>query len=104
MIGPVGNLDLGSPERGDISRRGNTAKCIGTQSSTTAVKALRLLQPAKGANEGDENGSGCFVRHQKAQRQDTVTNTVITNSVVIPPEMMECLNKTEQRQIKSFWR
>jgi hypothetical protein len=102
MIGPVGNLHLGSPERGDISRRGNTAKCIGTRSSTMAVKALRLLQPAKGANEGDGNGSGCFVRHKKAQRQDTATNTVVTNSVVIPPEMMECLNKTEWRQIKSL--
>jgi hypothetical protein len=68
MIGPVGNLLLSSPERGDVSRRGNTAKCIGTQSSTMAVKALRLLQPAKGANEGDGNGSGHVVRHKKAQR------------------------------------
>jgi hypothetical protein len=97
MIGPVGNLHLGCPETGNILQRGNTAKCIGTQSSTMAVKALRLLQPGKGANEGDGNGSGHFVRHKKAQRQDTVTNTVVTNSVVIPPEMMECLNKTEQR-------
>jgi hypothetical protein len=38
--GPVANLHLGSPERGDISRRGSTAKCIGTGSSTTAAKAL----------------------------------------------------------------
>jgi hypothetical protein len=68
MIGPVGNLHLGSPERGDVLQRGNTAKRIGTQSSTMAVKALRLVQPAKGANEGDGNGSGCFVRHKKAQR------------------------------------
>jgi hypothetical protein len=68
MIGPVGNLHLGSPERGDILQRGNTAKRIGTRSSTMAVKALRLLQPAKGANEGDGNSSGCFVRHKKAQR------------------------------------
>jgi hypothetical protein len=68
------------------------------------VKALRLLQPAKDVNEGDGNGSGCFVRHKKAQRWDTVTKPVVTNSVVIPPEMMECLNKTEWRQIKSFWR
>jgi hypothetical protein len=66
--GPVANLHLGSPERGDVSRRGSTAKCIGTRSSIMAVKALRLLQPAKGANEGDGNGSGCFVRHKKAQR------------------------------------
>jgi hypothetical protein len=68
MIGPAGNLHLGSPERGDVSQRGITAKRIGTQSSTMAVKALRLLQPANGANEGDGNGSGCFVRHKKAQR------------------------------------
>jgi hypothetical protein len=54
--GPVVNLHLGSPERGDVSRRGSTtAKCIGTRSSTMAVKALRLLQPAKGANEGYPN-------------------------------------------------
>jgi hypothetical protein len=38
--GPIVNLHLGSPERGDISRRGSTAKCIGTRSSTMAVKAL----------------------------------------------------------------
>jgi hypothetical protein len=87
----------GSPERGDVSRRGNTAKPIGTRSSTMAMKALRLLQPAKGANEGDGNGSGCFVRQKKAQRRDTATNTVVTNSVVIPLEMTECLNKTERR-------
>jgi hypothetical protein len=39
-IGPVVNLHLGSPQRGDVSRRGSTAKCIGTRSSTMAVKAL----------------------------------------------------------------
>jgi hypothetical protein len=60
-----------------------------------AVKALRLLKPAKGANEGEGKGSGCFGMHKKAQRRDTTTNTVVTNSVVIPPEMTECLNKTE---------
>jgi hypothetical protein len=38
--GPVVNLHLGSPERGDISQRGSTAKRIGTRSSTMAVKAL----------------------------------------------------------------
>jgi hypothetical protein len=37
--GPVVNLHLGSPERGDVSQRGSTAKCIGTRSSTMAVKA-----------------------------------------------------------------
>jgi hypothetical protein len=29
--GPVVNLHLASPERGDVTRRGNTAKCIGTR-------------------------------------------------------------------------
>jgi hypothetical protein len=38
--GPVVNLHLGSPKRGDVSRRGSTAKRIGTRSSTMAVKAL----------------------------------------------------------------
>jgi hypothetical protein len=38
--GPVVNLHLGSPQRGDVSQRGSTAKRIGTRSSTTAVKAL----------------------------------------------------------------
>ena len=102
MIGPVVNLHLGSPERGDVSRRKSTAKRIGTRSSTMAVKALRLLQPAKGANEGEGKGSGHFGMHKKAPRRDTATNTVVTNSVVIPPEMTECLNKTERKQIKSL--
>jgi hypothetical protein len=66
--GPVVNLHLGSPQRGDVSRRGSTAKRIGTRSSTTAVKALRLLQPAKGENEGYKNSSGCFAKHKKAPR------------------------------------
>jgi hypothetical protein len=66
--GPVVNLHLGSPERGDVLRRGSTAKRIGTRSSTMAVKALRLLQPAKGANEGYGNGSGHFAKHKKAPR------------------------------------
>jgi hypothetical protein len=64
-----------------------------------AVKALRLLQPAKGANEGSGNGSGCFAKHKKAPRQGTVINTVVTNSLVIPPEITECLNKSERKQI-----
>jgi hypothetical protein len=38
--GPVVNLHLGSPEKGHVSQRGSTAKCIGTRSSTMAVKAL----------------------------------------------------------------
>jgi hypothetical protein len=100
--GPVVNLHLGSPERGDISRRGSTAKRIGTRSSTTAVKALQLLQPAKGANEGCRNGSGHFAKHNKAPRRGTVINTVVTNSLVIPPEITEWLNKSEWKQIKSL--
>jgi hypothetical protein len=66
--GPVVNLHLGSPQRGDISRRASTAKRIGTRSSTMAVKALQLLQPAKGENEGYGNGSGHFAKHKKAPR------------------------------------
>jgi hypothetical protein len=31
-----------------------------------------------------------------------VINTVITNSLVIPPEITECLNKSERKQIKSL--
>jgi hypothetical protein len=100
--GPVVNLHLGSPERGDILRRGSTAKRIGTRSSTMAVKALQLLQPAKGENEGYGNGSGHFAKHKKALRRGTVINTVVTNSLVIPPEITECLNKSEWKQIKSL--
>jgi hypothetical protein len=85
--GPVVNLHLG-------------AKHIGTRSSTMAVKAFQLLQPAEGANEGYRNGSGCFAKHKKAPRQGTVINTVVTNSILIPPGITECLNKSEQKQIK----
>jgi hypothetical protein len=66
--GPVVNLHLGSPQRGDVSQRGSTAKRIGTRSSTMAVKALQLLQPAKGENEGYRNSSGHFAKHKKAPR------------------------------------
>jgi hypothetical protein len=93
--GPVVNLHLGSPQRGDVSQRGSTAKRIGTRSSTTALKALRLLQPAKGENEGYGNGSGRFAKHKKAPRRGTVINMVVTNSLLIPPEITECLNKSE---------
>jgi hypothetical protein len=31
-----------------------------------------------------------------------VINTVVTNSLVIPPEITECLNKSERKQIKSL--
>jgi hypothetical protein len=64
--GSVVNLHLGFPVRGDVLQRKSTAKCIGTRSSTMAVKALRLLQPGKGANEGKGNHSGCFGKHKKA--------------------------------------
>ena len=100
--GPVVNLHLGSPVRGDVLRRKSTAKRIGTRSSTMAVKALRLLQPGKGANEGKGNHSGRFGKHKKAPSRHTGTNTVVTNSVVIPLEIMECLNKSEHKQIKSL--
>ena len=100
--GPVVNLHLGSPVRGDVLRRKSTAKRIGTRSSTTAVKALRLLQPGKGGNEDEGNDSSRAGKHKKAPRRDTVTNTIATKSVVIPPEIMECLNKSERKQIKSL--
>jgi hypothetical protein len=60
-----------------------------------AVKALRLLQPAKGANEAKGKGYCHIAKHKKAQRCNTGNSYV-----VIPPEMMECLNKTERKQIK----
>jgi hypothetical protein len=63
-----------------------------TQSLTTAVKALRLLQPAKGANEAKGKGYCRTAKHKKAQRRDTGNS-----SVVIPPEMRKCLNKTERK-------
>jgi hypothetical protein len=53
------------------------------------VKALRLLQPAKGANEAKGKSYCHSAKHKKAQRQDTGNC-----SIVIPPAMMECLNKS----------
>jgi hypothetical protein len=47
IIGPVLNLHLAAPPRGDGSWRTSTPKNIVTQSLTMAVKALRLLWPAK---------------------------------------------------------
>jgi hypothetical protein len=48
-----------------------------------AVKALRLLGPAKGANEAKGKGYCHTAKHKKAyQRQDTGNS-----SVVIPPAM-----------------
>jgi hypothetical protein len=60
-----------------------------------AVKALRLLWPAKGVNDAEGKGSHHTAKHKKVQRQDTGTS-----SVVIPLEMRECSNKMEQKQIK----
>ncbi len=62
-----------------------------------AVKALRLLQPVKSANEAKGKGYCHTAKHKKAhQRRDTGNS-----SVVIPPAMTECLNKkTERKQIK----
>ncbi len=59
------------------------------------MKALRLLQPVKGANEAKMKGSCHTAKQKKAQRRDTGNSYV-----VIPPEMMECLNKTEHKKIK----
>jgi hypothetical protein len=67
-----------------------------------AVKALRLLQPGKGANEGKGNHSGHFGKHKKTPSRGKGMNTVVTNSLVIPPEITECLNKSEQKQINSL--
>jgi hypothetical protein len=53
-------------------------------SLTMAVKAPRLLQPAKGTNEAKGKGYCCTAKHKEAQRGDTGNS-----SVVIPPEMME---------------
>jgi hypothetical protein len=64
-----------------------------------AVKALRLLWPAKGVYEAKGKGSSNTAKHKKAQRQDTGNI-----SVVIPPVMTECLNKTERKQIKLLLR
>jgi hypothetical protein len=47
-----------------------------------------------GLNDAKGKVSHHTAKHKKAQRRDTGTS-----SVVIPPEMMECLNKTEHKQI-----
>jgi hypothetical protein len=60
-----------------------------------AVKALRLLQHVKGANDAEGKGACHTAKHKKPQRWDTGTS-----SVVIPLEMMECLNKIKRKQIK----
>ncbi len=51
--------------------------------------------PANGVNNGKGKSSHHITKHKKAQRWDTGTS-----SVVIPPQMMECLNKTECKQIQ----
>jgi hypothetical protein len=98
IIEPVLNLYLVAPSRWDGLQRTSTPKNIVTQSLTITVKALRLLQPAKGANEAKGKSSCHTAKHKKAQRQDTGNS-----SVVIPPEMIECLNKTEHKQINCYW-
>jgi hypothetical protein len=98
MIGHVVNLPLTClpSTRGDGSWRiSSTFKCFAKQSSTMSVKALWLLWLEKGANDAEGKGSNHTAKHKKAQRQDTATS-----SVVIPLELMECLNKMEQKQIK----
>jgi hypothetical protein len=96
IIGPVLNLHHAAPPREESLKRNLGApKNIATRSSTMAVKALRLLQPAKGANEAKGKGYCRTDKIKTAQRQDTGNR-----SVVIPPAMMECLNKTEHKQIK----
>ncbi len=78
MIGPVVNLPLAAPApRGDSSQRTSTPKHIATWSLTMAVKALRLLWPAKGANDAKGKGSHCTPMHKKAQRWDTGTSSVV---------------------------
>jgi hypothetical protein len=49
----------------------------------------------KGANDGKGKDHCHKTKNKKAQRQDTGTS-----SVVIPLQMMECLNKTEHKQIQ----
>jgi hypothetical protein len=51
------NLPLAAPPRGAGLQRTSTPKHIATWSLTSAVKALRLLQPAKGA-VNDAKGKG----------------------------------------------
>jgi hypothetical protein len=58
-----------------------------------AVNALRILRPAKGANDGKGKDHCHTTKNKKAQRRDTGTSLV-----VIPLQMMECLNKTKCKQ------
>jgi hypothetical protein len=74
----------------DCLQRMSTPKCIATWSSTMAMKALRILWSVKGENDGNGKDNCHTTKNKKAQRWDTGTS-----SVVIPPQMMECLNKTE---------
>jgi hypothetical protein len=90
IIGPVLNLHLTAPPRGDGLRRTSIPTNIATPSLKMTVKALRLLWPVKGSNEPEGRGSCHTAKHKKATRQVTGKS-----SIVIPPEMMECLNKTE---------
>ena len=99
FLGAVENLPLGSPETGPVSRRSTTSMRIGTRPSTTAVKALGLLRPSNRSNDGQGKGSGRPAKHNKIHRHG-----VVTSSVAIPPEMIQCLNKSEKKQIKSLLR
>jgi antitoxin component of MazEF toxin-antitoxin module len=83
------------PSHRDCLWRTSTPKHIATRSLIMTVKALRILWPAKGANDGKGKNHCNITKNKKAQRWDTGTS-----SVVIPPQMMECLNKTERKQIQ----
>jgi hypothetical protein len=70
IIGPVLNLHHAAPPRKNrLQRILGAHKNIVTRSSTTAVKALRLLQPAKGANEAKGKGYCCTAKHKKAHQR-----------------------------------
>ena len=100
MAGPVMNLHLGTPESGHVSGSSRTSQSIVTRSFTTAVKSHKLLRPAKGANDGEGIVSGFPAKHKKIAQQRYTG----TSSVAIPPQMMDCLNKTERKQIKLLLR
>jgi hypothetical protein len=69
IIGPVLNLHHAAPPREDsLQIKMRAPKNIATQSLTMAVKALRLLGPAKGANKAKGKGYCHTAKHKKAQR------------------------------------
>jgi hypothetical protein len=87
MIGPVVNLPLAAPPNGDGSRI-SSSKCIMEWSLTMAVKALRLLQPAKGANNSEGKGS-CFTAKQKKEQRWNLVPALLWFLL-----KSQCLNKT----------